>query len=86
MLTGVSRATATRAKAAPETGRVDPPPRTAVVANRLSPSERTRVLAVLNSEEFIDQPPLQVYATPLAHAQYLCSVSTMHRILAEHHP
>ena len=55
----------------------------AVPANKLSPAERASVLAVLDCDEFVDSPPLQVYATLLARGQYLCSVSTMYRILAE---
>jgi putative transposase len=82
-LTGVARATATRA-----TRRVsgpDPVPVPGVApANKLSLAERTRVLEVLNSEEFVDKPPLQVYAALLERGQYLCSVSTMYRVLAEH--
>jgi transposase InsO family protein len=79
-LTGVARATATRrARPAPA---ADPSPRPAP-ANRLSLAERTRVLDVLDSEEFVDQPPLQAYATLLERGEYLCSVSTMYRILAE---
>jgi len=79
-LTGVARATATR-KARPA---IDPAPRATVVpANKLSLAERTRVLEVLDSAEFVDQPPLQVYATLLERGIYLCSVSTMYRILAD---
>lgn len=79
-LTGVARATATRranpaTTANPSTGQAP--------ANRLSLAERTRVLEVLDSEEFVDQPPLQVYATLLERGIYLCSVSTMYRVLAE---
>jgi putative transposase len=81
LLTGVSRATATRAKA--PTRPTDPAPRRVVPANKLGLAERTRVLEVLNSDEFVDQPPLQVYATLLARGQYLCSVATMYRLLAE---
>jgi len=80
-LTGISRATATRTLKQ-RTG-ADPTPATVVPANRLSLAERTRVLEVLDSAEFVDQPPLQVYATLLERGQYLCSVSTMYRILAE---
>jgi len=77
-LTGVSRATATRRRA-----RTAPGPRTAVEpANRLSRVERERVLEVLNSDEFVDQPPAQVYATLLERGVYLCSIATMYRILA----
>jgi transposase InsO family protein len=79
-LTGVSRATAARAASLSPT---DPAPRTVVPANKLSWAERIRVLEVLNSDEFVDQPPLQVYATLLARGQYVCSVATMYRILAE---
>lgn len=49
----------------------------------LSQDEREAVLEVLNSDEFIDQPPLQVYHTLLERGEYLCSQSTMHRILRE---
>jgi putative transposase len=81
-LTGISRATATRKArpVPPETGKVRS---LAVPANKLSPAERASVLAVLDCDEFVDSPPLQVYATLLARGQYLCSVSTMYRILAE---
>ena len=41
------------------------------------------MLAVLNSDEFVDKPPLQVYAILLERGQYLASVSTMYRVLAE---
>jgi len=80
VLTGVSRATATRAaKPSPP----DPEPRVAAApVNKLSLAERIRVLEVLDSEEFVDQAPLQVYATLLGRGEYLCSVSTMYRVLA----
>ncbi len=39
---------------------------------------------MLGSDEFVDSPPLQVYATLLDRGVYLCSVSTMYRVLAEH--
>jgi transposase InsO family protein len=76
-LTGVSRATA---------GRPRPPvalvAAVVVPANRLTVAEQARVLAVLNSSQFVDRTPLQVYAVLLARGEYLCSVSTMYRILA----
>ncbi len=51
---------------------------------RLSPAERETVRDVLNSEPFADQAPREVYATLLDdEQQYLCSVSTMYRVLAE---
>jgi transposase InsO family protein len=53
-----------------------------VPANQLTDGERIQVLAVLNGAEFVDRTPLQVYAVLLARGEYLCSVSTMYRILA----
>jgi len=47
----------------------------------LSASERQRVLDTLHSEAFCDQPPVEVYESLLEQGQYLCSVSTMHRLL-----
>lgn len=83
-LTGVARATATRRARRPLCAVADPEPRPAAApANKLSLAERARVLEVLDSPEFVDQAPLQVYATLLARGEYLCSVSTMYRILAD---
>jgi transposase InsO family protein len=76
-LTGVSRATAGRPR--PVVGLVATP---VAPANQLTAGERVRVLAVLNGAEFVDRTPLQVYAVLLARGEYLCSVSTMYRILA----
>jgi hypothetical protein len=78
-LTGVPRATATRKMPHLDVPRVPVAP-----ANKLTDAERALVLATLDSDEFIDQAPLQAYATLLARGQYLCSVSTMYRVLAEH--
>lgn len=47
----------------------------------LSPAERQVVQETLHSEDFADQPPAQVYAQLLEQGRYLCSVSTMHRVL-----
>ena len=49
----------------------------------LSAVERAHVLEVLNSEEFRDQPPYEVYNALLKRGDYLCSVSTMYRLLRE---
>ena len=43
--------------------------------------ERQQVLATLNSETYRNQPPAEVYYDLLNQDQYLCSISTMHRIL-----
>ena len=47
----------------------------------LAPTERRDVLSLLHSEAFHDQPPAQVYQHLLEQDRYLCSVSTMHRLL-----
>lgn len=47
----------------------------------LSAAERARVLAVLHSERFVDAAPATVYATLLDEGVYLCSESTMYRLL-----
>ncbi|MGW5152565.1 hypothetical protein [Rhodococcus koreensis] len=49
----------------------------------MSNAERARVLEVLNSQRFADMAPAQVYATLLDEGVYLCSESTMYRILRE---
>jgi putative transposase len=41
------------------------------------------VLGELHSEQFRDCPPPQVYATLLDEGRFLCSVSTMYRLLAD---
>jgi len=52
----------------------------------LSEAERDQVRETLNSERFADCAPRQVYATLLDEETYLCSPSTMYRILAENTP
>jgi putative transposase len=47
----------------------------------LSPAERQEVRDILHHETFCDQPPAQVYARLLEEGRYLCSLSTMHRLL-----
>lgn len=78
-LTGVSRATATRAGKRP----TDPALRSVVPANKLSEFERARVLHVLDCPEFVDKTPMQVFAVLLERGEYICSVSTMYRVLHE---
>ena len=78
-LAGVSRATATR-KPRPALPVPAPP---LVPANRLSDAERARVLEVVNSPEFVDLPPIQIYARLLDAGVYLASTSTIYRILGE---
>ncbi|MDX2091784.1 MAG: hypothetical protein SFX73_28240 [Kofleriaceae bacterium] len=49
----------------------------------LSDDERAEVLAVLDSDEFMDKAPAQVFAKLLEDGRYLCSLRTMYRILAD---
>jgi len=49
----------------------------------LSPTERQNVLDVLHAKPFVDCAPAEVYATLLDNTQYICSVRTMYRILAD---
>ena len=84
-LTGVPRATADRASAARRrpVGTAPDPVAPVTPSNKLSDAERAAVLVVLNSPEFVDRTPVHVYATLLAAGTYLCSISTMYRVLAE---
>ena len=54
-----------------------PPPRA------LSAAERQQVLEVLHQERFWDTAPASVYATLLDEGSYLCSTSTMYRLLRQ---
>jgi putative transposase len=53
-------------------------------ARALSNGELARVLAELDSDEFMDMAPAQVYAKLLEDGEYLCSTRTMYRVLAAH--
>jgi len=61
-----------------------PRPRPAAV-NALSEAERAQVLAVLTSDRFVDKSVAQTWATLLDEGTYLCSQSSMHRILRANH-
>jgi putative transposase len=50
---------------------------------RLTAPERQRILDVLHSEEFADQPPAEVYASLLGRGEYLGSIRTMYRVLGD---
>ena len=52
-------------------------------ANKLTRAERAAVLATLHHESFVDKSVAQVWATLLDEGSYLCSESTMYRILRE---
>jgi putative transposase len=82
-LAGRSRATVYRQRKPrprPSGPRPAPSPHPAA----LSELEQTRVLSVLRSQRFVDKSPAQIWATLLDEGTYLCSVSTMYRLLREH--
>lgn len=57
------------------------PPKPRRSPRRLTAEERVAVLATLHSDRFVDGSPSQVYATLLDDGVFLCSISTMYRIL-----
>lgn len=71
------------APTAPEAPEPEPVSRPAP-PRALSPTAQAQVRELLNSERFQDQAPREVYAALLDEERYLCSISTMYRILAEH--
>ena len=79
-LLGKSRATHYR-RQRPPTDRPQRP--RAAPRNKLTAEERAAVLAVLGHESFADKSVAQVWATLLDEGSYLCSESTMYRILRE---
>lgn len=78
-LLGRSRASHYRRNRLPVLG---PPAPRPTPPNALSEAERQHVLGVLRSEEFCDLAPAQVWARLLDDGIYLCSISTMYRLLA----
>lgn len=76
---GVSRASLYRHRQ-PSVGAPAPRPRPPLA---LTPDERERIMTVLHTERFIDQAPRAVYATLLEEGQYLASVRTFYRLLAQ---
>ncbi|WP_433359020.1 hypothetical protein [Streptosporangium sp. CA-115845] len=79
-LTGISRATLYRRRT-PKPRHAGPPAPRPAPPNALSRAERHEVLETLNSYRFIDKAPPQVWATLLDEGLYLCSISTMYRLL-----
>lgn len=78
-LLGASRATIYRRRKPTAPGPAAPRPEP---ANKLTEAERQRILAVLRSAEYCDLAPAQVWARLLDDGIYLCSISTMYRLLA----
>ncbi len=81
ILTGLSKATQDRRRRTPvQVIPGDPDARPAPV-NKLTDIEAAELIAVVNSQRFVDKSPPQIYATLLAEGTYLCSISTMYRTL-----
>lgn len=77
---GLSRATlyrATHAAPPPTVCERAPNPR------RLSDDERQAIIDVMHSTEFVDQPPMEVFAKLLSRGVYMASIRTIYRVLAE---
>lgn len=83
VLTGMVRSTAARRRAVAAAPTPPISARRAEPVNKLGLAERLHILQILNSERFVDQAPLQIYAQLLDEGTYLCSVSTMYRVLGE---
>lgn len=49
----------------------------------LSPAERQRFLDLAHSRQFVDKTAAEIFYTLLDRGEYLCSIRTMYRILAE---
>jgi putative transposase len=60
-----------------------PRPTPAPQPRALSAAERQQVMDVLHDERFCDLAPASVYATLLDEGSYLCSTSTMYRLLRQ---
>lgn len=77
---GVSRATLYR-------GTCSAPPPTmrprAPSPRRRGDDERQAIVDMMHSPEFVDQPPIEVFATLLSRGVYLASIRTFYRVLAE---
>jgi len=76
---GASRATLYR-------GRRPAPPRAprqrAPSPRRLGDDERQAIIDAMHSPEFVDQPPMEVFAKLLSRGIYLASIRTFYRVLA----
>jgi len=77
---GVSRATLYRG--------TQPAPPSAIREYRPSPrrlgdDERQAIVDAMHSEEFVDQPPMEMFAKLLSRGVYLASIRTIYRVLAE---
>ena len=80
-LMGLSKATQDRRRSRRQVGQPADPAARPVPVNKLSDAESAELIAVLNSQRFVDKAPPQIYATLLVEGTYLCSISTMYRTL-----
>lgn len=55
-----------------------------VAVRRLSEFERAQALVLLHSDQFVDRSPAQMVAVLLDEGRYVCSESTLYRLLREH--
>lgn len=76
-LLGLSRTTIYRKPTTPAEFMPTAPP------NKLSTTERAEILSAVNSPEFVDLAPQQIYTKLLDQGIYLGSVSTIYRVLEE---
>lgn len=79
-LTGIARSSADRDRRCPTPVR----PARRPPANALTTLEREQVLRLLNSPQFVDAAPAQIYAALLDQGVYVGSIATMYRLLREH--
>ena len=79
-----ARAATRMPEPAPESAAKPEPAGRTASPRALSPAEQAQVREVLNSERFQDLAPREIYAELLDEERYLCSISTMYRILAAH--
>jgi transposase InsO family protein len=79
-LTGIARSSADRDRHRPTPSR----PARRAPANALTAAEREQVLRLLNSAQFVDAAPAQIYAALLDQGVYVGSIATMYRLLREH--
>jgi len=78
---GRARATHYRHRRPPRSQRPPPSRPRRHQPRALSGAEQAAVRAELHSQRFVDQAPPTIYATLLDEQRYLCSVSTMYRLL-----
>lgn len=67
----------------PRALRYGPPTPRKAQPRALSTAERTHVRQVLHSDRFVDKAPAQVWAELLDEDIYLCSISSMYRVLRD---